>query len=109
MTTPMKINMNLLSDKSSYLVDPMMYIQLIRSLMYLVNTRLDIFSAVNTSSQHMVETRQVHWMEVKHMLRYLHGTVGYGLRYVSGGNVKLQGYIDSDWERNAVAQKSTSR
>jgi hypothetical protein len=25
MTTPMTINMNLLSDKSSYLVDPMMY------------------------------------------------------------------------------------
>jgi hypothetical protein len=65
--------------------------------MYLVNTRPDICFAVNTLSQHMVEPRQVvHWMAVKHILRYLCGTVGYGLRYVSGGDVKLQGYTKSD-------------
>jgi hypothetical protein len=39
MTTPMTINSKLLSDKSSNLVDPTMYRQLIGSLMYLVNTR----------------------------------------------------------------------
>jgi hypothetical protein len=66
-----------------------MYRQLIGSLMYLVNTRPDILFAVNTLNQHMVESRQVHWMATKHMLRYLHGIIGYGLRYVSGGDVKL--------------------
>jgi hypothetical protein len=64
--------------------------------MYLVNTRPDICFAVNTLSQHMVEHRQVHWMETKHMSRYLRGKVGYGLRYVSGGDVKLHGYTYSD-------------
>jgi hypothetical protein len=108
MTTPMTINLKLLSDKSSDLVDPTMYRQLIGSLMYLVNTRPDICFAVNTLNQHMVEPRQVHWMATKHMLRYLHGTVGYGLRYVSSGDVKLQGYTDSDWAGSAVDQKSTS-
>jgi hypothetical protein len=73
-----------------------MYKQLIGSLMYLVNTRSDICFAVNTLSQYMVEPRHVHWMAEKHMLRYLHGTIGYGLRYVSDGDVKLQSYIDSD-------------
>jgi hypothetical protein len=106
MTTPMTINLKLLSDKSSYLVDPTMYRQLIGSLMYLVNTRLDICFALNTLSQHNVEPRQVHWMETKHMLRYLHGMVGYGLRYVSSGDVKLHGYTDSDWEGSAVDEKS---
>jgi hypothetical protein len=57
MTTPMTINMKLLSDKSSDLVDPTMYRQLIGSLMYPVNTKPDIFFAVNTLSQHMVEPR----------------------------------------------------
>jgi hypothetical protein len=47
-------------------------------------------------------------MEAKHILRYLHGTVGYGLRYVSCGDVKLQGYTDSDWAGSVVDQKSTS-
>jgi hypothetical protein len=53
MTKPMMIN--LLSDNYLYLVDPTMYRQLIGSLMYLVNTRPDIFFAVNTLNQHMVE------------------------------------------------------
>jgi hypothetical protein len=109
MTEPMMINLKLLSDKSSDLVNPMMYRQLIGSLMYLVNTKPDIFFAVNTLSQHMVEPRQVHWMAAKHMLRYLHGTVGYGLRYVSGGDVKLQDYTDSDYKGSAVDREEYFR
>jgi hypothetical protein len=43
MVTPMETNMKNLSDSTSdsYLVDPMMYMQLIGYLMYLVNTRLN--------------------------------------------------------------------
>jgi hypothetical protein len=108
MTTPMVTNLKLLSDSSSDLVDPTMYRQLIGSLMYLVNTRLDICFAVNTLSQYMVEPRHVHWIATKHVLRYLHGTVGYGLRYVLDGAVKLQGYTNSDYAGSAVDRKSTS-
>jgi hypothetical protein len=75
--------------------------------MYLVNTKLDICFAVNTLIQHMVEPIQVHWMETKHMLSYLHNTVGYGLRYVWGGYVKLQGYRDYDWTGSAADWKNT--
>jgi hypothetical protein len=28
----------------------------------------------------------------------IRGTIGYGLRYVSGSEVRLQRYTDSDWE-----------
>jgi hypothetical protein len=49
MTTPMTINLKLLNDSSSYLVDPTMYRQLIGSLMYLVKTRPDICFAVNST------------------------------------------------------------
>jgi hypothetical protein len=48
MATPMMINLKLLSNSSSYLVDPTMYKQLIGSLMYLVNTKKNICFAVNT-------------------------------------------------------------
>jgi hypothetical protein len=77
--------------------------------MYLVNTKLNICFAVNTLSRYMVEPRHVHWIAAKHVLRYLHGTVGYGLRNVSDGEVKLQGYTDFDWVGSAVDWKSTSR
>jgi hypothetical protein len=89
MATPMVMNLNLLSDSYSYLVDPTLYKQLIKSLMYLVNTKLDIRFAVNTLSHYMVEPGHVHWIEEKHVLRYLHGTVGYGLRYVSYDVINL--------------------
>jgi hypothetical protein len=55
----------------------------------------------------MVEPRHVHWIVAKHVLRYLHGTVGYELRYVSDSEVKLQGYTNFDWEGSVVDQKST--
>jgi hypothetical protein len=108
MTTPMITNLKKLSASDSELVDPTLYRQLIGSLMYLVNTRPNICFVVNTLSQFMVEPRQVHWIAAKHVLRYLHGTMEYGLRYVRGDGVQLQGYTDSDWAGSAVDRKSTS-
>jgi len=104
MATPMRKKLEKLSDYASNLelVDPTMYRQLIISLMYLVNTRLYILFAVNTMSQHNVELRNHHWVVEKHVLRYLCGTMGYDLRYVSGGEVGMQEFVDSDWEGSAV-------
>jgi hypothetical protein len=56
----------------------------------------------------MVESRQEHWVAIKHVLKYLRGTMEYGLRYLRDGEVKLQGYIDSDWVGIATKRKSTS-
>jgi hypothetical protein len=78
-------------------VDSTLYHQLIGSLMYLVNTKLDVCFAVKTLSQFMVEPRRVHWVAAKHVLRYLCGTVDYGLDYHRGDGVHLVGYTDSDW------------
>jgi hypothetical protein len=56
----------------------------------------------------MVELRQEHWVATKHVLRYLRGTMEYGLRYLGDDEVKLQGYIDSDWEGSVADRKNTS-
>jgi hypothetical protein len=40
----------------------------------------------------------VHWVATKHVLRYLCGTIDYGLNYQRGDGVRLVGYTDSDWE-----------
>lgn len=59
MDTPTVTNLKKPSDSTSYLhlVDPTMYKKLIGSLMYLINTRSNIYFAVNTLSQYMVEHR----------------------------------------------------
>jgi hypothetical protein len=59
-------------------------------------------------SQFQVELRHEHWIAAKHILRYLHGTLNYGLRYVSNSDVQLQGYTDSNWVGSASDKKSTS-
>jgi hypothetical protein len=70
--------------------------------MYLVKTRPDICYAVDVLSQFMSQPRQTHWIVVKHVLRYLRGTVGCGLRYASCVDLSVQGYADADWEGSAV-------
>ena len=66
-TTPMASNINILSVASSGSVDAMMYRQMIGSLMYLTNTRRDIFFAVNTLSQFLTDPRHVHLIAAKHI------------------------------------------
>eukprot|EP00253_Pinus_taeda_P026452 PITA_26452 len=87
---------------------PTLYKQLIGWLMYLINTRLDICFDVNTLSQFMVEPKRVHWAAGRHILRYVCGIVGYGLKYTRGDAVRLRGFTDADWEGSSVDWKSTS-
>ena len=96
MTTPMASNLKLLSVTSSDSVDAMMY----RQIIYLKNTRPDICFAVST-------LRHVHLMVAKHAMRYLKGTVYYGLKYDANQKIKLEGYVDSDWIGSAIDRKST--
>ena len=100
MTTPMASILKLLSDASSRIVDAM-----IGSLMYL---RPDIFFDVNTLSQYLTDLRSVHLIAAKHVLRYLKGTIDYGLKYDANQNINLEGYVDSDWAGSAIERKSTS-
>ena len=76
--------------------------------MYLMHTKPDICFAMSTLSQFMFEPRHIHWVIAKHVLRYLHGTVAYGLRYTYSGGVTLHWYTDSNWEGSAVDRKCTS-
>ena len=76
--------------------------------MYLTKTRPDICFAINTLSQYMVNPGHIHLIGAKHVMRYLKGTLYYGLRYTSSREIKLHGYADSDWGGSAKDRKSTS-
>ena len=95
MTTPMASNLKLLSVASSESVDATMYHQMICSLTYMMNTRPDICFVVNT-------LRHVHLMVAKHAVRYMRGTVDYGLKYEANQKINLEGYVDSDWAGSAL-------
>ena len=56
----------------------------------------------------MSNPKHIHLVAAKHILRYVRGTITYGLRYTSSIGVLLSGYLDSDWASSAVDRKSTS-
>jgi len=82
-----KINDNDLDKINPLLIGP---------LMYLVNTRPDSCYAVNVLSQSMSQLRQIHWIVENHVLRYIQGTTGYGLRYVSKCELEFARCADTD-------------
>ena len=45
-------------------------------------------------------------MIAKHALRYLKGTVSYGLKYEANQKINLEGYVDSYWASSAIDRKS---
>ena len=75
--------------------------------MYLKNTRPYICFAVNTLSQYFIQPRRVHLVTAKHVMRYLKGTIEFGLYYDDSHEYRLYGYIDADWAGDISDRKST--
>jgi hypothetical protein len=109
MNTPMETKLKLLVDTSSDLIDATLYKQIIGSLMYLTNTKPDICFTVNTLRQFLVEPRHVHLVAAKHVMRYLKGTMDYGLSYDGDHDFTLSGYTDSDWAGSVADRKKHFR
>jgi hypothetical protein len=108
MDNPMDADIRKLNFPDFDPVDPSLYQQLIGSLMYLVNTRLDICFAVNTLSPFQVEPRQEHWIVANLVLRYICGTINYGLRFIASSDIQLHRFKDSDRTGSAEDKMSTS-
>ena len=77
-----------------------------------IGTRPDLSSAVGVLSQHMSRPGKQHWIGVKRVLRYIKGTLNYGLIYKSTDSKGMMsdccGYADADWAGDIETRKSTS-
>eukprot|EP00253_Pinus_taeda_P023271 PITA_23271 len=58
--------------------------------------------------QFQIEPRHDHWIDAKHILRYLQGTIHYCLKYEKGRSVNLEGFTDSDWRGSEKDGRSTT-
>ena len=47
------------------------------------------------------------WMRLKHLLRYLKGTIDYGLHFKRDSDISLTAYSDADWSGNVFDRRST--
>ena len=85
-----------------------LYQQAVGCLTYAsVTTRPDISSAVGILSQFMSDPSEHHWRGIKRVLRYLKGTLEYGIQFL-GSDVQLIGFADADWAGDLDTRCSTS-
>ena len=76
--------------------------------MYLTSTRPDIMFVVNLLSRYLAHPTELHLQVVKRVLRYIKGTLSYGIFYKQSGNAELFAYTDRDYTGDLEDRKSTS-
>lgn len=110
LSTPMDINAKLIkSIEKSNNEKNYPYKEAIGSLIYLmIGSRPDIAYSVSKLSQFMDAYDKTHWTAVKHILRYLKGTLDLGIAYQRNGTNKLEGFCDSDYAGDQNTRRSTS-
>ena len=91
-------------------VDTQRYQMAIGCLTYVTTaTRPDLAAAIGILSKYMSKPGKAHWEGVKRVLRYIKGTINYGLVFNADGNIPiLCGYSDADWGGDVSTRRSTS-
>ncbi|GJV25719.1 ribonuclease H-like domain-containing protein [Tanacetum coccineum] len=87
--------------------DLTLYRSLAGSLQYLTFTRSDISYAVQQVCLYMHDPREPHFSALKRILRYVQGTLDYGLQLFSSSTTDLVAYSDADWAGCPTTRRST--
>ena len=90
---------------SPSLSDATSYRSLVGALQYLTFTRPDLSFAIQQACQFMGEPTQNHLQAFKCILRYLKGTLHYGLAFTPGFP-SFSAYYDADWAGDPVDCRS---
>ncbi|XP_017186642.2 uncharacterized mitochondrial protein AtMg00810-like [Malus domestica] len=97
----------LLKDNSSPFNNPAAYRNIVGALQYLTFTRLDIAFAVHQVCQFMQAPMVSHYIAVKRIMRYLKGTMSFGISYFAR-DLHLKAFSDADWAGDPNDRRSTT-
>ena len=95
-------------DDGADLVDEKTYRSIVGSLIFVTHTRPDITYSVSLVSRYMTNPYEIHMKVAKRILRYVKGTLEFGIHYYSSEKFNLVGFSDSDWGGSLDDRKSTS-
>ena len=86
------------------------YQKIIGCLTYVTTaTRPDLAAAVGILSKYMTKPSQEHWKGVKRILRYIKGTLNFGITFQAKDQTCiLTGYSDADWANDTETRRSRS-
>ncbi|GKB51791.1 zinc finger, CCHC-type containing protein, partial [Tanacetum coccineum] len=104
----MEHKLELTKDEGGVSVNPTLFCSIIEGLRCLAYTRLDIAYAIEIVRRFMEKPTVNHMQSVKRILRYIKGTIDYGLVYTKyhKGDV-ITGYSDSNHARDVEDRRST--
>ncbi|KAM1554065.1 hypothetical protein COP1_006744 [Malus domestica] len=105
--TPCHPNKKLLNHGSSVYLDPKTYRSIVGALQYLTFTRPDIAYSVNQVCQFIHSLLESHFVAVKRILRYLKGTLDWGICF-RPGSLSLKAYTNADWAGDPNDRRSTT-
>ncbi|XP_027368152.1 uncharacterized protein LOC113874130 [Abrus precatorius] len=95
---PMVPGTRLSTDKEGVKVEETLFKQLVGSLMYLTVTRPDLTYTVSLISRFRTSPTTTHWLATKRILRYVKGTINFGIWYKKGiDSLKLLAFTDNDY------------
>jgi len=95
-STPVDTQGKVSEEEGTPVTDPTAYQSLAGALQYLTFTRPDITYAVQQICLHMHDPREPHLTALKRILRYLRGTVDFGLLHQRSSSTELVVYTDAD-------------
>lgn len=105
---PMEAKLHVGKDEFGTPVDSTDYRRVIGCLRYLTHTRPDLMYAVGIASRYMEKPTQKHQQIVKQILRYVKGTMDFGLTYEKDDRKhEVLGYTNSSWISDLDDSKST--
>ena len=105
--TPMLSDLKLSKIEGEPIIDGKLYRSVVGALQYVTITRPELSFSMNKVSQYMACPLDIHWKAVKRILRYLNGSIDYGL-HIKSSDFKLSGFSDSNWASNVDDRRSTS-
>ncbi|GKA82043.1 ribonuclease H-like domain-containing protein, partial [Tanacetum coccineum] len=97
-----------LSSNGDPISDPTLYHSLAGGLQYLTFTRPDISYEVQQVCLHMHDPREPHLAALKRVLRYVRGTLDFGLQLYASITGSLVAYTNADWAGCPTTKRSTS-
>ncbi|CAL8988995.1 unnamed protein product [Prunus brigantina] len=106
--TPMSTSAKIHRDLHGKSVDQTLYRSMIGSLLYLTASRPDISFSVGVCARFQSDPKESHLFAVKRIIKYVSGTIEFGLWYTYDTSVNLIGYSDADWAGCSDDRKSTS-
>jgi hypothetical protein len=105
---PLTVGEKLKKEDGSEPADEGLYRRIVGSLLYLTATRPDLMYSASLLSRFMSCPTKKHMGIARRVLRYVQGTLDYGIEYTRGKSATLIGYCDADWGGSEDDSRSTS-